>query len=46
MQTDVQSICNISDVILDQRPGSNPLGGLKGWGRRVKTFSEHGHVAY
>ena len=29
-------------------PGSDPLGGLRGWGQKVKIhfFSEHGHVAY
>ena len=35
-------------MILDQRPWSNPLGGLSGWGQKLKksTSSEHGHVAY
>ena len=35
------------NVILDRRPGSDPLGGLKGWGRgENSTFSEYDHVAY
>ena len=38
---------NISNVILDQRSGSDPLGGLRG-GAEVKIhfFSEYVHVAY
>ena len=35
------------NVILDQRPGSDPLGGLTGWGRGENlTLSEYYHVAY
>ena len=27
---------NISNVIFDRRPVSDPLGGLRGWGQNVK----------
>ena len=34
-------------MILNRRPGSELLGGPRGWGRgRNSTFSEYGHVAY
>ena len=35
-------------MIFDQRPMSDPLGGLRGWGSKGQnsTFSEHGHGAY
>ena len=34
-------------MILNQRPGSELLGGPRGWGRgRNSTYSEYGHVAY
>ena len=43
MQTEVQLIRNISNVIFDQRPVSHPVMGSKG---HNSTFSEHSHVAY
>ena len=36
-------------MIFNRWPGSDPLGGLRGWGQKVKFsffFSEYGHVAY
>ena len=34
--------------VFDQRPGADPLGGLRGRGQKVniQLFSEHGHVAF
>ena len=44
---EVQQIRNISNLILDRRPGSNPLGCLRSWGRgQNSTFSEYCYVAY
>ena len=46
-QTEVQYIWNISNGILDRRPGSNRLDGLRGWAKgQNSTFSRYGHVAY
>ena len=36
MQTDVELIRNISNVIFDQNPVSDPLSGLMGWDQKVK----------
>ena len=39
----------MSNVILDRRPWSDPLGVLRRWGQKVKIiffFSEYGHVAH
>ena len=34
-------------MILDRRPWSDPLGGLRGWGRgQNSSFLEYVHVAY
>ena len=34
-------------MILDQRPGSDPLDGFRGWDRGQNSyFLDHGHVAY
>ena len=46
MQKEVQSKGNISSVILDRIPGSEPLGGLRDGSKAIIYFSEYCHVAY
>ena len=47
MQTEVQLIWNISNVILGRKPWSEPLAGLRVWNRGLNsTYSKYGQVGY